>query len=29
MNHVLDKGPDPLMERGNFEGGGRLAHCKL
>ena len=22
-NYVLDRGPDPLMGRGNFEGGGR------
>ena len=22
-NHVLDRGPDPLMGRGNFEGGKR------
>jgi len=27
-NHVLDGGPDPPMQRGNFEGEG-ASHCKL
>ena len=27
-NHVLDGGPDPPMERGNFEGE-RASHCKV
>jgi len=27
-NHVLDRGPDPPMERDNFEGEG-ASHCKV
>ena len=27
-NRVLDGGPDPPMERGNFESGGAV-HCKV
>ena len=28
-NHVLDRGPDPLMGRGNFEGeGAPIVNCR-
>jgi len=27
-NHVLDGGPDPPMERGNFDAKG-VSHCKV
>ena len=28
-NHVLDGGPDPPMQTGNFEGEKRAQHCKV